>query len=107
MTYVISANDMNNQSKMSAIKSVFRNNHNAPFNQKVERFAIKKVVDNGQYLDPFESSKFGKVVEKKRPSEELVGDMRVTQYLKAQGVDIKAKKPGPADYDVDDPWSYE
>ena len=107
MTYVISANDINNQSKMMALKSVFRNNHNAPFNSKTERFVGRKAVDNGGYLDPFEISKFGKIAEKKRPSAAQIGDMRDKQYWKAQGIENNAKKPGPADYDFNDPWAYD
>ena len=82
---------MNNQSKQMALKSVFRNNHNAPFNMKSERFIGKKTVDNGDYLDPFEVSKFGKVTEKKASSpDNQREDMREKHYWKAQGIDKQA-----------------
>ena len=54
MTYVMEATSMADQSKQKAIKSVFRNNHNAPFNAKSERFSVPKAQQqSNSYLNPF------------------------------------------------------
>ena len=54
MTYVMEATSMADQSKQKAIKSVFRNNQNAPFNAKSERFSVPKAQQqSNSYLNPF------------------------------------------------------
>ena len=54
MTYIMESTTMADQIKQKAIKSVFRNNQNAPFNAKSERFSVPKAQQqSNSYLNPF------------------------------------------------------